>query len=485
MKFKSIYLKEGMLTRKIDFISSSNLIFSESNSKGKTTLLRFMLYGLGYNIPSTKNIRFNNCEVELTIDCEYLGTVTLKRYSQDALHLDENGKIVTFVLPEQMYDLHSKIFNTENKNILSNLLGAFYVDQEKGWTLLNRGVVIGSNRFNIEELIRGLSNIDCSTLLLKEKNINKKLNKYKQMFSVSEYQQTIQKLENSLIIDDFNEKANYKLDSLIAQKNQVQSELKRVDRILSGNKTFKKYISEMKIIVQLPSGDNIQVTEDNILGLNDSIEILIAKRKLISSKLVKILSDIEDLNVQIQKENEQQGFIKTLKNIDVFDEHISRIPFNQVAIKKEIKDLEDSLKEVRSLISKTTRSDNSTIKDMSQKIYNYAAELGLGDIDSFPETYLFTSNLKELSGAVLHKTAFAFRLGYVIAIEKVIGIKLPIILDSPSGKEVDRENIELMMNILKRDFNDHQIIIASIYDYNFENENTIKIKERLIEDISV
>ena len=51
--------------------------------------------------------------------------------------------------------------------MLNNLLGTFYVDQEKGWTILNRGVVIGSNHFNIEELIRGLSNRDCDKLINK------------------------------------------------------------------------------------------------------------------------------------------------------------------------------------------------------------------------------------------------------------------------------------------------------------------------------
>lgn len=94
---------------------------------------------------------------------------------------------------------------------------------------------------------------------------------------------------------------------------------------------------------------------------------------------------------------------------------------------------------------------------------------------------MFTSNLKELSGALLHKTVFAFRLAYIIEIERAINIKLPIILDSPSGKEVDQENIKLMMDILKRDFADHQIIIASIFEYDFDPLNVIEIVNRLIE----
>ena len=82
---------------------------------------------------------------------------------------------------------------------------------------------------------------------------------------------------------------------------------------------------------------------------------------------------------------------------------------------------------------------------------------------------------------MLHKTVFAFRLAYIIEIERAIGVKLPLILDSPSGKEVDQENIRLMMDILKRDFSDHQIIIASIYMYDFNSLNGIEIVNRLIE----
>ena len=37
-----------------------------------------------------------------------------------------------------------------------------------------------------------------------------------------------------------------------------------------------------------------------------------------------------------------------------------------------------------------------------------------------------------------------------------------------------------MMDILKRDFSDHQIIIASIFDYDFKNVNIIKIHDHLI-----
>ena len=53
MIFQSIRIKEGFAERTFEFTNGVNLIFSKENSKGKTTLLRFMLYSLGYNIPNT------------------------------------------------------------------------------------------------------------------------------------------------------------------------------------------------------------------------------------------------------------------------------------------------------------------------------------------------------------------------------------------------------------------------------------------------
>ena len=114
-------------------------------------------------------------------------------------------------------------------------------------------------------------------------------------------------------------------------------------------------------------------------------------------------------------------------------------------------------------------------------VYCYCTELGINTSESpISETYIFTSNLKELSGAVLHKTVFAFRLAYISEVEKLLQIRLPILLDSPSGKEVDRYNVDVMMDILKRDFSDHQIIIASIFEYDFPIIKKIEIGDRLI-----
>lgn len=480
MTFKRIYLKEGLFERTINFSSSTNLIYSVENSCGKTTLLRFMLYGLGYNIPNTRNIKFDRCEVETEIECEKAGTITLFRSSQISIEVQVDSKKQTFVLPEQQNDLHTLIWGTDNADILNNLLGTYYVDQEKGWTLLNRGVVIGSIHFNIEQLIRGLSGVDCSELIVKEKQLTGDIEKYKQMFSVAKYRESLDKSAESLIDDSYELELDTTLDTLTIERNRIRTELKRVDEILSDNRNFKKFISDMKILVELPNGETLRVTDRNIVGLNDSIDLLISKRKMLSNQLSRVVSQIETLQKEKAKEDSQLAFFQNVPQIAAFDRIISNMPLNPISIKKELDRLEKEAKNIRDEVSRITKENNKVAAIVSKNIIKYATELGIGDKDSIPVSYLFTSNLKELSGAILHKTAFAFRLAYIIAIESVINVKLPIIMDSPTGKEVDPQNVRLMMDILKRDFFDHQIIIASIYKYDFDSPNIIEITKRLI-----
>lgn len=481
MIFKSIHLKEGFFERTIVFSEGVNLIHSDKNSCGKTTLLRFMLYALGYSIPNTRKIKFDRCEVEMVINCETVREIILIRNSDVAIETTIQNEKRTFVLPEQQEDLHKIIFGTDNIDILRNILGAFYVDQEKGWTLLNRGVVIGSIHFNIEELIRGLANCDCSDLIRKEAQLSRELTKYKQMFSVAQYRETLDEEAGELVTDSFNEETDVIVNQLLMRQKRLKSELRRIDNTLSDNRRFKQFVVDMRLLVQAPDGSTFPVTENNIVGFNDAIDLLVTKRKMVSTEFADVSSRIERLEKDKNREYEQLEFYKSASQLEIFDKRIARMPMNPVAIKQEISRLEKEIKLIRADISNITRNNNSVVAAISKNVIKYAKELGLGSEKTIPTAYIFTSNLKELSGAILHKTAFAFRLAYITVIEDALKIRLPIILDSPSGKEVDQINIKIMMDILKRDFSDHQIVIASIFNYDFDEVKIIEIKECLIE----
>ncbi|MFI3174380.1 MAG: hypothetical protein R3Y53_04150 [Bacillota bacterium] len=481
MIFKSIHLKEGFFERYINFTSGVNLIYSENNSSGKTTLVRFILYALGYNIPNTRKIKFSDCEVTLKLSCKTVGEVILSRNTDIFIEATINDIKQTFILPDQKNDLHQILFGTSNSDILGNLLGAFYLDQEKGWTLLNRGTVVGSIHFNIEELIRGLSGRDCSKLVEKENQLSRDIEKYKHMISIAKYRESVLSETGTLVVDSYEDEANTIQNQLIMQKNSLSAELKRIDRTLSDNKRFKKFVAEMKLCVESPNGLVFAVTESNIVGLTDSINCLTAKRKMVSTDLGNIMKQLERAYKEQKNEDKQLAFFEIASQIEIFDQKISNLSLNQNAINKELIRLKKERKFIQEEITKQTKINNSVASDISRIMIKYLEELGLGDKESIQAKYLFTKNLKELSGAILHKTVFAFRLAYIIAIEKTLEIKLPIILDSPSGKEVDMENISIMMNLLKRDFVDNQLVIASIFNYDFKEINRIEIKNRLID----
>lgn len=470
-----------MEERTVTFSKGVNLIFSRENSKGKTTLLRLMLYSLGYNIPSTRKMKFEQCEVITKIYCDKLGDIVLSRFNSTIIEMEYNGEKTTYILPDQLHDIQRIIFDTDSTDVLDNILGAIYADQEKGWTLLNRGTAIGSIHFNIEELIRGLSGCDCSELIQKERQLANELRKYRQMYSVAKYRESIVAESNTLVSDDYAVESDAVVSQLMIQQNTLQNELKRIDKTLTDNRRFRHYVEEMKLMVQSPDGSIIPVTAENIVGLSDTIDYLLAKRKMISSDLQAVMRQLSNMQKEQNEEAEQLAFFQSESLIEIFDKKIVAVPIDVKAVNKEITHLETALKAIRKKISTKTMSNTEVIMSLYKNMIKYASELGIGNSESITSSYLFTSNLKELSGAVLHKTVFAFRLAYIIEIEKFLDIKLPIILDSPSGKEVDQTNIQLMVNILKRDFSNNQIIIASIFQYDFESVTLIEIKNRLVE----
>lgn len=482
MIIQFIRIKEGLFERTFNFSDDVNLIFSKENSKGKTTLLRFILYSLGYNIPNTKNIRFDRCEVVSRILVNKVGEITLSRYSDAYIEATVANDKKTYILPDQLHDLHKIIFGTENTDVLNNILGAIYTDQEKGWTLLNRGTTIGSIRFNIEELIRGLSDCDCSDLISKEIQLSKELSKYRQVASIAKYCEKIIAESGTLVSDSYSVESDAVIAQLMMQQKALQCELKRIDKSISDNKRVRQYVADMKLIIQLPDGTIFPVTSESIVGLSDTIDFLITKRKITSTDLRSVMHQLANVQKKQSSEAEHLSFFQSESMLDIFDRHISSVPINAIAINKEVKRLEKTLSTIRKEISRKTQSNTDVVNSLYQNMIKYATELGVGNSESINSSYLFTSNLKELSGAVLHKTVFAFRLAYIIEIEKYLHIKLPIILDSPSGKEVDQSNIQLMMNILKRDFSTNQIIIASIFKYDFDSLNLIELRNRLIEN---
>ena len=466
MKINELRLRDGLQTGKYAFDNIS-VICSEHNQVGKTSLMRCILYSLGYPIPSTKGLSFGRMEFSLSLTRDDGSAVCVSRRGSTAAML-ENGKSISFSLPYQLHDLHKSIFGIENDLVLDNLLGAYYFDQEKGWTLLNRGKAIGSIRFTIEGLLRGLSDAPC----IEEQNqldiISQEIKKCQQMLSIAQYREELDIKEERPYVT-LSEEISIEICRLKNRRFPLENELRRVKTVLQKNTAFRKYITSMRLRVRGPNGETIPVTEETILDFKENMALLQAKCHELEVEIAKINNKIGQLGDKLQEDKDSLG-VKS--SIQEFDAEMSRISVDRLAVENIIKGLREKQSLLSEKIKRTLANDVGSVKLLHESIAAYLKELG---IDERHGRDIYTHDLKSLTGALLHLLVFAFKISYVKLVKAKTGKTMPILIDSPNGREVEAEHVRRMMEILRRDFPEHQVIIATIYDPKFQDQCTITL----------
>lgn len=460
------------------FEDNVNIVFSTKNSVGKTTLLRLLMYALGYPIPSTRGIRFSDYETILKVVGANDEIFVLTR-NRDYIEVLHNNEEKGYSLPVEQNELHSLIYGITNLEVVDNLLGAFYLDQEKGWTLLNRGKAIGNIHFSIESLLRGLSNRSNDELAQRLIVIKREIQKYKHMLDIAAYKAEINRLGETAFIDSPADDIENELEVLYCERKPLEKELVRLKSVIRKNTNFEKFITSFKLRVKAQNGEEVPVNKDTLIGYGDTSDLLVARQKLNFEQIAAIDRKIALLKAQ---QNDEATLFDIKTSLQQFDSEITKINVDSLATQKIIVKLEKERKLLEERVINSVKQDNPLVGELHQFISAYAARLGLGEkYVSARNDYIFTNDLKSLSGAIYHKIVFAFKISYVKLIQQHTGISLPLILDSPSGREVSMENIHEMMAILADDFTDHQIIIASIYSsYDFTNENIIELKDKLL-----
>ena len=469
MKFLNLTIKDGFYSRTEEFSLNANEIYSKKNSAGKTTFLRAIYYALGYPIPSTKGFSFDDKEFLLSVQN---GNRTYKLYRHCSyLSVDDGSKQLNYSLPSDFYEVLTLLTGCNNIDILNNLLGASYMDQEKGWTLLNRGKVIGNIGFNIEELVRGLDGKECNQDILQLDAINKSLKKYEYMMSVRKYQEEIYKAGYDIEYDAPDEVRDLRIEALKTKREPIREELNQIKDILRKNYQFAKYITDFKLMVQGNNDDIIPVTRKTLVGFDDNMNFLVARREMLAADLEEINSQISSLNSQKEKE---EVLVKVQTSIEAFDSDIKKINIDPVTTQKIIDKLKEDRQKLNERIRLITKQNNSIVSELHECISKYAKELGVSETYVEPnKDYIFTKELKSLSGTILHKCVFSFKLAYIKTIREKTGIILPIVLDSPSSREVEHKTVENMLMIIQRDFSAHQLIVASIFKYNLKGEKKV------------
>ena len=480
MIIKQLILKEGMDCSSDSFSDKRNLIFSKTNTKGKTTYLRLLFYSLGYPIPNMKGINFER--IETTIVFSEKGREYTVERNGNFLQLSVESEKICFTLPSEHDAFLSYIFQYENTKVIRNLLGFLYIDQDKGWSLLNRGTVVGRIKFNIEELLAGLNNTDISDLLDKRKRLEYDKNKYSALLNIQELSEQVYENHGEIFVSDVEKDLSEKISYINLKISNLNDSLREINALIRSEKQFFNYIDSMKLYVKGPNGD-IRVTKDTLVNAPESTEFLKARQSVLVTDIEKLKRQKASLESQLSDytiKNSQISFIPQESKSDIIDKKLASFSsIDQDMVSDLLASVTEELRQTKGEIKAIVKANNSYITKIYNYVLDYATRLEVEEKMVHKEDYIFTSDLKSMSGAVLQKMVFAFKVAFLKVIEEAMETKLFMVIDSPKSKELDDKNTELIMNLIKEEMVDNQVFIASIYD--FECENRITINSRAIE----
>ena len=482
-----------MIIKKLKIVSSEGIrtlsfslktiINSKKNSVGKSTILRILFYGLGYPIPSTYKLKFKNLKIWTTFERDG-STYEAYRYS-DYLELKKDGELFyTDPVAANLNEWYSLIWGIDSLPILENLIGAIYLEQDKGWTLLNRGKVIGNIGFNIRDLLVGLSseNNDLIGMIEEQNNLRKIHDETKAILKLEEFTRDSDEINDSASKVDEEDLKEYK--NVKVRKKFLQNKIQRLKKYIKRTDNLKNYIYSLNLIVKNPEDENrpivISKKQNNLINFRDTTDFL--KTELVSLQLD--LNEVEKKEAELNKKLDQN--VNTLFHTeDVVESSLNalgQIKINRDLIEKKQENIEHEIDSLNKDINTEFNKNKEIIEETKSWIEKFAKMLGVEEVVEAHANYLLTHDIKSISGTQYYKVVFSFKMAYIKVIEKYTNVTLPIFLDSPSGREVTQANIKKVIDILNGYFKDNQVIIASIYDYKLKGKKKIEIKNKIFED---
>lgn len=466
MVIKKAIFKESTETSCDFFDKKFNLLTSKNtNSTGKSTFCRLLFYAFGYQVPSTEGINFNKIESTLYVENNKKNYIIKRKSTNLNVSLVDESWQYNYILPDEHIAFISHVFNIENHRISLNLLGLMYIDQEKGWTLFNRGKVIGSIRFSIDELIASLQNIDCEDLFSKREILEREIDKYQSLLNMNSIKEEYYENNNNLEIITLGDDLKRKVASLQLSIQSIKEKIDDINRVIRQDKSFFEYIEKMNLYVKTPDNQSIKVTKENIEN-SCNIEYLKAEKHILSNQLLRL---------ENEKSKLLHDYNAVLDGPDLFGENItiqiekhinsalSNINVDVASLKTLLLKAKDEKGSIKEQIKMRIRQNNEYITKIYNLFFKYAKMLGVEKNISNKTDYIFTDNLKGKTGALFQKLIIAYKVAAIKVVEEAIGSKLILIIDSPKSKELDDKNTELIMNFLKNELSENQVFIASIF----------------------
>ncbi len=482
MIIKSLTIREDMNMCKDSFSEGRTLVYSDTNSKGKSTYIRFFFYALGYQIPQMKNVHYDNISTEMVLEEKEKEYIIKRDSNIFSVTNIINEETFYYTLPSEHEAFLAYIFEYDNIKVLKNILGIIYVDQDKGWSLLNRGKVIGKISFSIEELLAGINKVDCDDLLEEKRRLKEDKKKYLALLSIQDLSDEVYEKNGEIFISDIEKELQSKISLCNLKITTLKKSLKEIEEVLKADQKFYEYIDKMNLVVE-QDGIAIPVNRKTIKNAVSNMEILKARRGILLVEIEKNHREKHDLKNKLDDYLHNNTVISMLMGPSsdiIINKQLANVHVEQETVQNLLNEVTDRLSVVNKALKSRIKTNNPYIDKVYKYVLKYATILGIADKLTGKSDYIFTDDLKSMSGAILQKMVFAFKVAFLKVIEEEMDTKLPMVLDSPRGKELDDANAKLIDGLIESELCDNQVIIASIYE--FSHEKCIKIVNKAVEN---
>ena len=291
------------------------------------------------------------------------------------------------------------------------------------------------------------------------------------MKNVALYKDNLTKTSGVIDINQDNDKPSKRDElekvriGLLLEKEQLEKEISEYRNIINGNKSFLDWLERYRIHVKCECGQIVEVSKDTLEDYNDNEELNRLEIKRRGIQLQDVKKRIAEVENEIDEDNEIHSQLFTPESIaELYDKRVVELPVETDIVEKTITQLNKEIKVLKDKINQVSQKDNDWLTKLNRKILHYACILKVNDYIDKDNPCVFT-DIKSLSGAIYHKLVFSYRLSYNLVLSENIGINLPLFIDSPSGREVEDSAVDEMIALLKQDFSEHQLFIASIHDF--------------------
>lgn len=510
-------------SRNISFVDGINLITSDSNSRGKSVLMKSIYHSLGADSFFDTNIRQNNILFE--IEFEYNGIVyRILRY-QDSFCAFKNGSLLKYYpagdRAELSYfylnELGMAVFLRSRKSLMeisppAYMFIPFYLDQDRSWkdgqypfsrSSMSQYLTTSMNELyyyslglyrkeygllkkeidEITEKVKYLENkrekLDTNYRMVKELNKVSHINLSKE--EIDNYQRTtinsINQLllhQNSLILelDDLDKK---KIECCIKIKNnkyaisKISNNSNDISTVVTCPNCNNKF--DIKLRASVINTYNSVLLENENISLEEEINQISQQIELKKILISKVSEQIEDMRKKTkERTNKYEQYFTWLALSKLCDNQLKQVGDLSLEIER-LQKIKNEKSEIKKRIKQSTSDANALF------VYRYKSILNVLDIDDFDPNTIKAFYKLSLSGSQYARSTLAFFFAFLYTKNEYNpnDYNWPLVIDSPREGEQDNMNSSKILDfIIRQNISNHQCIVASVNACDYLTEEQLK-----------